>query len=497
MLRKRWFLGGRKVKLEKLIEKISYKILQGKVDISIDKIEYDSRKVKEGDMFVCIKGLQSDGHEFATMAVEKGAKVILCQTPLKQVLPEDVTIIQVDNSRKSLAEVSVAYYDHPSTQLSVVGITGTNGKTTTTYLIQSVLKHIGKKVGVIGTIENCIGEKVLSTQRTTPESKELQELFALMVEENVSHGIMEISSHALDLYRVEGVSFEIGVFTNLTQDHLDYHITMENYKKAKGMLFERAEKSVINIDDPVGIYMKEKSKGEILTYGIEEEADLKAQDITFSLSGTKFKLVYKETTYIVELNTPGRFSVYNGMAAIGACLFLGVSMEDILEGLKENQGVVGRFQGIQNKIGIQAVVDYAHTPDGLENILKTAKEFVQGNIITVFGCGGDRDKVKRPLMGEIAGRYSDFAIITSDNPRTELPEVILEEIEVGMQKTDCKYKKILDRQEAIQKAVSIANIGDLIIVAGKGHETYQVFADKTIDFDDMEELRKAFGENNI
>lgn len=482
------------MKLQKLLEGVSYKLLQGNLSIEVEKIEYDSRKILAGDVFVCITGFQVDGHKFGTKAVENGAVALICEH-MPHGIDGEISVVQVENAREALALMAVNYYNLPSEKMHVVGVTGTNGKTTTTYLIKSVLDHMGKKVGIVGTIENRIGDRILHTERTTPESKELQELLDTMVKEDVSHVVMEVSSHSLDLHRVDGIVYEVGIFTNLTQDHLDYHKTMENYKEAKSKLFQRAKKSVINLDDAAGNFMKEKATGQVLTFAVDNAADLQAKDIEVTAEGTNFSLSWSEKEYQVHLSTPGRFSVYNALGAIGACLLLEIPMEDIIMGLQENHGVAGRFQAVRSKKGYQAVVDYAHTPDGLDNILKTAREFAKGRIITIFGCGGDRDKTKRPIMGEIAGDGSDYCIITSDNPRTEDPLTILDEVEAGMKNTNCPYKKIADRREAILEGAKMAKAGDVIIIAGKGHETYQIFKDCTIHFDDMEEIRKAFGED--
>ena len=479
------------MKLDKLMEGIKYQVLQGELDKEIVKFEYDSRKIKPNNLFVCITGFQTDGHKYAKQAVEDGAIAIICER-MPEGIPKDVTVLQVENARAALALAAANFYDHPSEKMNIIGVTGTNGKTTTTYLIRSILTRIGHKVGVIGTIENRIGDKVIPTGRTTPESLELQELFDEMHYEKVDDVVMEVSSHALDLHRVDGCHFHIGIFTNLTQDHLDYHKTMENYKKAKGILFQRCDQSVINMDDEAGAYMCQISKGPVLTYGIDNKADLQAENIHISAHGVQYTLDYQQKQYQVTLNIPGKFSIYNSLSAIGACLLMHVPMEDIIEGLKENQGVPGRFQTVASENGLHAIVDYAHTPDGLENILNTAHEFVTGKIITVFGCGGDRDKTKRPIMGEIAGNLSDFCVITSDNPRTENPDAILDDIEVGMLRTTCPYIKIVDRREAIDYAVKMASSGDVVVVAGKGHENYQIFANETIHFDDVEVVKEVF-----
>lgn len=478
------------MKLSALLQDIEWTLLYGE-EKEINAIAYDSRKVQQGDLFVCITGFQTDGHKYAQKAIEAGAVAILCEKAI-QSDNKDVTILQTKNTRHALAILSSNYYKHPCNSMNVIGVTGTNGKTTTTYLIKSVLDSIGHKVGIVGTIENRIGQKVLHADRTTPESLELQQLFYQMKQENVTDVVMEVSSHSLDLHRVDGIQYNIGIFTNLTQDHLDYHKTMENYKIAKSLLFQRSNKSVINIDDEAGEFMKQNAKGEVLTFGIDKQADITAKEIDISADGVKFTLCYDNKQYMVSLHTPGRFSIYNALGAIGACIFMGIAMEDIIAGLNSNVGVAGRFQTIKSTKA-NAIVDYAHTPDGLENILKTAQEFVKGKIITVFGCGGDRDKTKRPIMGEIAGKLSDYCIITSDNPRTENPASILDDVEVGMKKTNCEYIKLVDRREAICHAVEYGQKGDLIIIAGKGHEDYQIFADKTIHFDDVEEVKKAFG----
>lgn len=481
---------------KELLEGVPCKLVQEGAVQDITGVYYDSRTVEPGGLFVCIEGFQTDGHKYIPSALEKGAVALVCAYPVQDV-PENVTVILAENTRRALAMISAHFYGNPSRKMRMIGVTGTNGKTTTTYLMKSILDKAGRKVGVIGTIENRIGDKVLPSSRTTPESRELQALLEEMRTEGVTDVVMEVSSHSLDLCRVDGIVFEAAIFTNLTQDHLDYHKTMENYRAAKGLLFERAKKSVINMDDAAGAYMAERSSGEVLSFGVENAVDLTAENISITAEGTSFDMIWQEKRVPVKLHTPGRFSVYNALGAAGACLMLGVPLETIVEGLTENSGVSGRFQTIRSRKGCQAVVDYAHTPDGLENVLKTAREFAKGRIITVFGCGGDRDKTKRPIMGETAGRLSDYCLITSDNPRTEDPLEIIKEVEAGVQKTDCPYEKLADRREAICRAVALAGSGDVILIAGKGHETYQIFPDRTIHFDDVEEVRNAFGEDCI
>lgn len=484
------------MKLKQLLTGISYEVQQGSDEIELSDFQYDSRKIEKDSLFVAITGFQTDGHKYIPMAVEKGAAAVLCEHPVEGV-PNGVTVVLTPNNRQALAVLSANFYGHPSDEMRTVGVTGTNGKTSTTYLMKSILDRQGSKVGIIGTIENRIGDKVLHAERTTPESKELQALLRQMQQEQVTDVVMEVSSHSLDLHRVDGISFDVAIFTNLTQDHLDYHKTMENYRAAKGLLFRRAKKSVINLDDAASAYMQAQSQGEVLTFGVDTPADLMASRIDITAEGTAFRLQWQGKEYPVRLHTPGRFSVYNALGAAGACLLLGIPVEEIIAGLEENPGVSGRFQTVRSRKGYQAVVDYAHTPDGLENVLRTANEFVKGKLIAVFGCGGDRDRTKRPIMGEIGGRLAGYCILTSDNPRTEDPMAILRDVEAGICKTDCPYELIADRREAIRRAVALAEAGDVILIAGKGHETYQIFPEGTIHFDDMEEVRKAFGEDNL
>ncbi len=484
------FFGGVFLKLKDLLNDLEYTLVCGSEDIDVSSVAYDSRKATEGGLFVCITGFTTDGHKYALSAVEKGAKAIIAEHTIDSV-PDGTAFVVTPNTRKALALISAAFYNHPSDKMNVIGVTGTNGKTTTTYLIKTILENIGHTTGVVGTIGNMIGGKKLHAERTTPESLELQELFKEMLDAGVTDAVMEVSSHSLALDRVAGVHYSTAIFTNLTQDHLDYHKTMENYMKAKGILFTMADKAVINIDDAAGKYMMSVSKGRILTTGIDNPADLRAENISVTAEGVSYTLDYEGRQYPVKLNIPGRFSIYNSLGAIGACLLNGVEMSEIIRGLSMNKGVPGRFQSIPNDKGITVIVDYAHTPDGLENILETAHEFAKKRIITVFGCGGDRDRTKRPIMAETVGRLSDFAIITSDNPRTENPARILDDVEVGIIPTKCPYHKIEDRRTAINEAIKMAEKDDVVIIAGKGHEDYQIFADKTIHFDDVEEAIKA------
>ncbi len=480
-------------KICELLKREEYSVLQGSDCVDINSVEYDSRKVKEGSVFVCILGLTMDGHNFINSAIKNGAKAVVVQKDVSVL--EGITCIKVKNTRHTLAIMSAEYYGKPASKMRLIGVTGTNGKTTTTYIIKSILEKAGRKTGVIGTIQNCIGDKIIHADRTTPESLELHGIFKYMVDEEVNDVIMEVSSHSLDLNRVDGCNFDLAIFTNLTEDHLDYHKTMENYRDAKSILFGMCNKAVINIDDPYGEYMHSKAPKDVITTGIEnEKADMNAFNLVMKPNGVEFDINFKQKSFHLVYNVPGKFSVYNALGAFAAGVMLGIDFDTILSGIAAVKGVKGRFEPIKTYNDITAVVDYSHTPDSLKNMLNTAREFVRGRIITVFGCGGDRDKFKRPIMGEIAGQLSDFCIITSDNPRSENPQTIIDEIEPGTAKTGCEYVKIADRREAIFYAVKMAKPNDFIGVAGKGHEDYQVFADRTVHFDDAEVLLEAFKE---
>lgn len=459
----------------------------GKLDIEISGVAYDSRKVKPGFVFVCIKGFQTDGHKYIPNALAQGAAAIVVQ---EDALTDDVACIRVADSRRALAIIAANFYGNPAKDLKIVGVTGTNGKTTVTTLLKHVLEFSGKKVGLIGTNGNMIGGEVLPSERTTPESLELHELFAQMRREQVEYVVMEVSSHSLELSRVYGIKFCIGVFTNLTQDHLDFHMTMENYLNAKKKLFEQSALGIINADDERGHSIIETAPCEIVTYSIDNESDFRAENLKISSRGVIFDVVTKTATTPVRLGIPGRFSVYNALAAIAACNALGITKENTVNGLLLAKGVKGRAETVYTKTDYTVIIDYAHTPDGLENIIETVREFAEGRVITLFGCGGDRDRSKRSVMGEIAGKLSDFCIITSDNPRTEDPMQIILQIEDGMKKTGCAYTVIENRREAIRFALENAQTGDCIILAGKGHETYQIIGTEKRHFDEREVVQE-------
>lgn len=451
-------------------------------EIEIKDICYDSRKVTEGSLFVCVTGFVTDGHQYAQAAAKAGAAVLVCEHPVETEVPQVI----VKDSRKALAYLSDQYYGHPSGKMKLIGITGTNGKTTTTYLVKQILENAGYCVGLIGTNQNMIGARVLPSSRTTPESLELQALFAQMAEEGVDYVVMEISSHSLELSRVAYCEIDVGAFTNLTRDHLDFHHDMEQYFAAKAKLFDLCKTGVVNIDDDAGIRIVEQCSCVPLSYGIDNAADIYAHDMKFDSATSSFigNVLGKELS--ITLNTPGKFSVYNGLCAIGICTVCGISEEDIAKGLSRMQGVSGRAEVLPLGKPYTVMIDYAHTPDGLENIIKSVRGFAKGRVVTLFGCGGDRDRTKRPLMGKMAGELSDFCIVTSDNPRTEEPEAIIREIEEGISKTGCQYAVIVNRRDAIGYALKHALEDDVIILAGKGHETYQILKEGTIHFDERE-----------
>ncbi len=452
-------------------------------DMNIDVLEYDSRKVRPGSLFCCVVGTFSDGHAYAETAVEAGAAALLAEREL----PIDVPQVIVPNTRIAMAEMAAALYGHPEREMQLVGITGTNGKTTTTYMIKAIAERAGKKVGLIGTIRNMIGGRVIETERTTPESVDLYRLLREMKDEGVELVVMEVSSHSLDQHRVHGLMFDVGEFTNLTQDHLDYHKTFENYLAAKQKLFFQSKCGVINIDDPYAAAMMEPLTLPIVTFGIRERADVCASEIDITTRGVQFDMHFPGGATRINIPIPGLFSVFNAMGAAAVALALYIPMEHIKSGLEDMKSVSGRLEPLPTgDLGFSVFVDYAHTPDALENVLKTVRGFAKGRIITVFGCGGDRDRAKRPIMGEIAGRYSDRLVVTSDNPRTEDPFKILEAIEEGVKKSGCAYVTIEQRREAIRHALENARKDDVIVVAGKGHENYQEINGVKHHFDDKE-----------
>ena len=481
--------------LRELLKGIDVLRTEGSLDVDINEIFYDSRQVTPGSLFFCIEGFKADGHEFAPKAVEKGAVAVLLQRDVE--LPDGVTKVFVEDTRRSMGYISSAFYGNPTENMILFGVTGTNGKTTTTYMIKSILEQSGRKTGLIGTITNMIGSRKIPAERTTPESPDLQRLFHEMRKENVDAVVMEVSSHSLELSRVAGCVFDVGIFTNLTQDHLDFHGTIENYREAKAKLFKQSRMAVINVDDEHGRIILDRLDGHSFTYGIYKPADIFARDIEITAEGVSFNLHILGGKIGVNLRIPGIFSVYNALAAASACYAAGISLSDIQAGLEGIRGVPGRFELLDTGTDYSVILDYAHTPDGLENILKTARDLTQGRIVTLFGCGGDRDSAKRPLMGEVTGKYSDFCIVTSDNPRSEEPMKIIYDILPGLKKTGCPYIVIEDRRQAIEYALKNARKDDVIILAGKGHETYQQIKGKTIHFDEKEIVAEILGREKV
>ena len=479
------------MKLKELLTNLDYKLVKGSTEVDINKINYDSRKVTTKDIFICVKGFASDGHKFATSAIEKGAACIICEDEIE--CDKNVTIIKVDNCRKALAILSCNYYDNPSKKMKMIGITGTNGKTTSAFMVKSILEAEGKKVGLVGTIANYIGNKKIDTERTTPESLELQELFSNMVDEGCEYCVMEVSSHSLELFRVYGIQFEVGVFTNLTRDHLDFHKTFENYYKAKYKLFENSKIKVINVDDEYGIKAIEDCMKDdfsnVISVGINNNCDYKAYDEVFGSKSIDFKLKINGNIEEFVVGLPGEFNIYNSLGAIAATNALNISVGSIKKGIKEIS-VPGRCEmaGREYDLPYTIILDYAHTPDGLENILKTARGFTKNRLISVFGCGGDRDKVKRPQMGKIGVDLCDIAIITSDNPRTEDPMAIINDILAGIDKDNYEVEE--NRKKAIKRAIDIAEKDDVIVIAGKGHEDYQILNTGKIHFDEREVVKE-------
>jgi len=483
------------VLLAELVGNLDFLSIRNDTNVEITGIAYDSRKVRKGFMFVCIDGTVTDGHLYASQAIENGAMALITEKDLPDV--DGVPIIKVRNARHALACVSDKFYGHPSGKVRLVGITGTKGKTTTAFMLKSILEAAGRKVGMIGTLGTIIGNRMIYSERTTPESLDLQSILSMMVSEGVEDVVMEVSSQGLALERVSFCDFDIGVFTNLSRDHIGEreHKSMEDYFMAKCRLFKMCKKGIINIDNIYGRKVLEEAECRVLTIGIDEKADIMAKNIVKLPQSVEFDLESGWYGGRIKVGIPGKFSVYNSLAAVGVCGLLGVPMNAVLKGLSEVR-VPGRAELVDTGSDFSVIIDYAHTPDSLMNILSAVREYTSGRVISLFGCGGDRDMKKRPMMGEISGRLADYTIITSDNPRTEKPDDIIKQIEEGIRKTNGKYICISDRKQAIRHALSIAQKGDTIVLAGKGHETYQTFKDKTIHFDEREIVRELLQEIN-
>ena len=458
-------------------------------EMEITGVESDSRRAAEGCLFVAVVGYESDGHNYIRAAAEKGAACVLCSRAPEAEIP----YVLMENTRRGLALTAANWYGRPAEKMKIIGVTGTNGKTTTTNLIKTILeKTTGSTVGMVGTNGNYIGGTLLPTERTTPESNELQELFAQMEDAGCSYVVMEVSSHALFLDRVYGVPFEVGVFTNLTEDHLDFHKTMEEYGKAKAILFGMCREGSVNADDPAWKVMAENATCRLTRTGAAEgDYDMWAEEVRLHDNGVDFVFRCGENAWPAHLGIPGRFSVYNALSALSATVLLGVDPGAAVAALGECSGVMGRAEIVPGGKDCTLLIDYAHTPDALENIIRTVKGFARGRVVTLFGCGGDRDRTKRPIMGKIAADLSDFVIVTSDNPRTEKPDAIIRDILAGMTDTDTPYVVIENRREAIHWAVAHAEPGDVVIFAGKGHETYQIIGKTKNHFDEREVIRDA------
>ncbi len=478
--------------LRRLLKDIEVRAMSASPELEITGVSYDSRTTKPGDLFVAVSGFATDGHRFIPMAIERGAAAILCEHDM----PEGTPWIQVSSARQTLALLGGNWYGHPADSMDVIGVTGTNGKTSVTCLVKTILEEtLGAKVGLVGTIRNQIGEEILETERTTPESFALQGLLAQMRDAGCTHVVMEVSSHALALHRVGGIRFTTGAFTNLTEDHLDFHVTMEEYRLAKSRLFRMCERGVFNIDDEVSEKMIAEASCSIMTVGTTANADICAKNVELASDHIEMTVWEKDVPTKVHVGIPGRFTVSNSLIALGIARTLEIPMEAAAAALGTAKGVKGRIEVVPTSgKDFTVLIDYAHTPDGLENVLRSVRDFCKGRVIVVFGCGGDRDKTKRPIMGTIALENADFAIVTSDNPRTEEPMAIINDILCGMKGIKKPYVVEEDRRRAIRVALRCARKHDIIVLAGKGHETYQILGTEKTHLDEREEVASALWE---
>lgn len=460
-------------------------------DVEISGISYDTRTIRPGELFVALTGYKTDGHRFLREAVEKGAAAVICHKAPEEPGP---WLIAAD-TRAALAAVSANWFGRPADELTVIGVTGTNGKTTTTYLLKAMLEGVlGAKVGLMGTNQNMIGEKVIPAHRTTPESWEVQKLLRDMADSGCTHVVMEVSSHALALHRVDGISFKVGIFTNLTRDHLDFHGTMEEYRRVKGLLFRQTGTAVLNLDDEAGRYYASIVTCPALTYSEnKDQADVTAKNIRLFPDRVEFEALTTGAIARVRLPIPGGFTIYNALGVIACGLALKMPLPQVCASLAEAKGVKGRIEVVPTPTDYAVIIDYAHTPDALENILTTVRDFTPGRVICLFGCGGDRDRSKRPVMGAIAAELADLVVLTSDNPRTEDPEAILADIQAGMEGSDTPCMVVPHRREAIRRALDEAKSGDTVVLAGKGHETYQEIGTRRRHLDEREEVAAYFG----
>ena len=460
-------------------------------DPEVNDLQYDSRKVEKGSVFFCLRGENSDGHDFAAMAEEKGACAFVCEEKLDSVLPQLI----VEDSRLALANLAEAYYGFPHRELKIIGVTGTNGKTTTTHLVKHILDAAGKKTALMGTNHIIIGDETYPATHTTPDSLALSSYLRKMADAHCEYLIMEASSHALKQGRTAAIEFKTGAFTNLTQDHLDYHKTFDDYLKAKEILFTGLDKEtgrgIVNHDSPYCRDFLEVSNAPVWTYGLEEGADFRAENIEVSADGTAFDLSFEGKSYPVKIHLIGDFNVYNALTAMAIAFAEGLSLETVTDAIATAHQVKGRIEKVKERFGPTVIIDYAHTPDGLQNVLETAVKLRTNRVILVFGCGGDRDKTKRPIMGKIGGTYADYSFVTSDNPRTEDPMAIIRMVEEGIKESGGEYEVCCDRRDAIRDAILMAEDDDIVVVAGKGHEDYQIIGTEKHHFDDFEEVKEA------
>lgn len=471
------------MKLSQLLESANFE------DREIRGITCDSREVKEGFAFICINGSKSDGHDYAEMALKQGAAAIITERKLG--IPNEIT---VDDTHSAYSDMSAEWFQRPADSLKLIGVTGTNGKTSVTYMLKKILEAAGEKVGLIGTIQNMIGDEIIPSKNTTPGAYELNSLFAQMKEQGCTYAVMEVSSHALEQHRVHKLNFEAAVFTNLTQDHLDYHGTMENYLEAKKRLFCMCKIAVINSDDEYAQKITEGLGCKIVTYSTGDYSTYSAKAIKYRPASVDYEFVGDNLIKHIKVSTGGKFTVYNSLAAVSTVCELGLDVGDAAAALATLNGVKGRAEVVPCDRNFTVIIDYAHTPDGLKNILSTFRECEKNRLTVLFGCGGDRDKTKRPIMGSFAARYADFVIITSDNPRSEEPSAIIDDILVGLDGMTTPYKVIENRVEAIKYAIATAQKGDIIVLAGKGHETYQILKDETIHLDEREVVAEALSQ---
>ncbi len=490
------------MRLQELIKGVELKSVSGNLDVEIRKVTCNSHDVTPGTLFVAIKGFKTDGHRYIKDAVAKGAAALITERGSEDMtLSLSIPILTVSDSREAIARVAINYYRNPAEEIQLIGVTGTNGKTTTTYLIRSILEGADNRVGLIGTVSYFNGNLISASGYTTPEAMEFQGLLREMVDQGCQFAVTEVSSHALALKRVYGADFSTAVFTNLTQDHLDFHADMEDYFRAKALLFSNLsphQRGIINRDDPYGRRLLDITKCAIYSYGLKGNADIRGEDIRLSMDGIEFNAITPAGRIHIKSHLVGIYNVYNILASIGVAISCNIPLEKVSSGIAALTSVPGRFEKIDSGLGFNVVVDYAHTENALRLLLEAASGFTPQKMITLFGCGGDRDKGKRPLMGKAAIELSDYVIVTSDNPRTEDPERIIEEVERGikdaMNATNRKasgYKIIADRRSAISEAINMAEKGDLVVIAGKGHECYQITGNKKNHFDDREEAREA------